>query len=162
MGYIDTSEKLPLFYNLFSAVGENCPNRRDDVMLVQYLLYWRYKNSKPYFAAPEGEINIDGIYDEITNNWILKFQSDIMLSGYPIQADNCVDRILDKETFRGLSADTIYTLALLNWIVSCEEPEAFAKTPAFVPLQNLPDSPRRQGDFIISKLPQMIPATGRI
>jgi len=52
MGFIDTSgifgteagdqDFFPVFYNVVHAVGENSPNKREDVMLVQYLLFWTY------------------------------------------------------------------------------------------------------------------------
>ena len=159
MGYIDTSEKLPIFYNVIYAVGKNCPNKRDDVMLVQYLLDWYYKNYQPQAAVPEGVIKVDGIFGDVTANWILKFQLDFMLSGYPIQADNRIDRIRDKESFYDSSSDTVYTLAWLNWIVSSEEPEAFAKTARFVPLQNSRNVPP-SNDIVVPAQLQMITVSG--
>ena len=136
MGYIDISEKLPIFYNVVDAVGKNSPNKPEDVLLVQYLLDWYYKNYHPRTTVPAGVMKVDGIFDDVTSNWILQFQLNFMLSGYPIQADNRIDRIRDKESFYDSSSDTVYTLAWLNWIVSSEEPEAFSKTALFVPLQN--------------------------
>ncbi|MBC7901071.1 MAG: hypothetical protein H7070_13590 [Saprospiraceae bacterium] len=160
MGYIDTSEKLPIFYNVVQAVGKNCPNKRDDVMLIQYLLDWRYKNCQPRGAVPKGVIKVDGIYGGITQNWILKFQLDIMLSGGSIQADNRVDRIRDKESFCGSVSQMCYTLCWLNWIVADEEHEAFAKTGLFVPLQNPHSVPPPSNDMVIPAAPMMIPAVG--
>lgn len=160
MGYIDTSEKLPIFYNVVHAVGNNCPNKRDDVMLVQYLLDWRYKNCQPRAAVPKGAMKIDGIYGGVTANWILKFQLDLMFGGYPVQADNRVDRIRDKDSFYGSLSDTVYTLAWLNWIVSYEEPEAFAKAALFVPLQNPLGVPPPSNDVVVPAPPPQIPAVG--
>ena len=109
-------------------------------------------------SVPEGVMKVDGIYGGVTANWILKFQLDFMLNGYPVQADNRVDRIRDKESFYDSSSDTVYTLAWLNWIVSSEEPEAFAKTAQFVPLQNPLSVPPSSYDSVIHALPQMIGA----
>lgn len=157
MGYIDTSEKLPIFYNVVDAVGKNCPNKQEDVMLVQYLLDWYYKNYQPRAAVPEGVMKVDGIFDDVTSNWILQFQLNFMLSGYPIQADSRIDRIRDKKSFYHSSSNTVYSLAWLNWIVSSEEPEAFAKTTRFIPLQNSLSVPP-SNNIVVSEPLQMTTA----
>jgi len=158
MGFIDTSETLPVFYNIVQAVGKNCPNKRDDVMLVQYLLDWRYKNVQPKAATPKGVMKVDGICGGITLNWIQKFQLDIMLSGYSIQADGRVDRIRNKQSFNGSLSNKIYTLGWLNWIVAYQEPKAFANLPQFVPLQNAGSVPPPTSDVV--EPPPPIWATG--
>jgi hypothetical protein len=161
MGFKDTSGKLPIFYNVALAVGKNCPNIPDDVMLIQYLLDWRYKNCQPS-ARPNGVMKLDGVYGDVTANWILKFQLDILLSGRPILADNRIAPIRDKKFFRSSLSDAVYTLAWLNWIVSCEEPEAFANTGLFVPLQNPPRVPLpSSNNIVIPATPQMKLAVSR-
>jgi hypothetical protein len=160
MGFIDTSETLPVFYNVVQAVGKNCPNNRNDVLLVQYLLYWVYKNVIPPEAKPNGEMKIDGICGGITNNWILKFQLDVLYNGHSIQADNRIDRIRNKESFDGSLSGTVYTLGWLNWIVSYQEPGAFLQTAQYVPLQNPLNVPPPSNDVVAPPPPQMIPAVG--
>jgi len=160
MGYIDTSEKLPVFYNVINAVGKNAPNVKDDVMLVQYLLYWVYMNVEPKAATPKGVMKVDGIYGGITANWILKFQLDIMLSGGSIQADNRVDRIRNKDSFCGSISQMCYTLCWLNWVVADVEPEAFLNTAQCVPLANPLSVPPPSNDMIFPAAPLQIPAVG--
>lgn len=163
MGFIDTSPRLPYFYNVVHAVGKNCPNQRDDVMLVQYLLYWRYKNVKPKAATPKGEMKVDGICGGVTRNWILKFQLDIMFHNHSIYADNRVDRVRNTATLTGSLSKTVYTLIWLNWIVAYEEPAAFLATPQFVPLQNPLSVPPPSNDIVYEAAPQEpVPATGGV
>ncbi len=167
MGFIDiagtmgdeNAEFFPTFYNVVHAVGENCPNNRDDVMLVQYLLFWTYKQFPPRFS-PKGEMKIDGICGGITKNWILKFQLDVMLGGDSIQADRRVDRIRNKDGMFGSQSQELYTLGWLNWYVAHGAPEAYLKLPQFVPLQNLGSVPPPSNDVVVPEPPPLIPAVG--
>src|SRR5262249_1622877 len=61
MAYIDrTSDPVGGdFYNANFAVGPNAPNKRDDVMLVQWLLHRVYMDH-PSFTAPGDDLAIDG------------------------------------------------------------------------------------------------------
>lgn len=98
MGFIDTAPgtNLPIFYNVVHAVGKQCPNLRDDVKLVQFLLialYEKFPNLKP-----PGELAVTGTCDSTTINWILSFQRDTKrynptTAVYP---DGRVDRIRNK------------------------------------------------------------------
>ena len=170
MGFIDTlgtfgdggedAARLPIFYNVVHAVGENAPNKREDVMLVQYLLFWTY-HPYPKSFHPKGEMKIDGACGGITKNWILKFQLDAMYSDQSIQADKRVDRIRNKNGLYGSQSNTTYTLAYLNWFVAHDEPEAFAKLPLFVPVQNIASVPPPSSDIIVvPEPPPLVPAVG--
>ncbi|MEP6925017.1 MAG: hypothetical protein ABI954_11180 [Pyrinomonadaceae bacterium] len=164
MGYIETSAALPVIYNVINAVGLNCPNHRDDVKLVQYLLLNRYKNVQPKGATPKGEMKVDGICGGVTINWINKFQIDIMFAHRSIMADKRVDRIRNAATLTGDISKTTYTLGWLNWLVAYFEPEAFAKLPLFVSLANPMEVPPPGIDIVVPAPPPeiMIPVTGGI
>lgn len=58
------------FYNVDRAVGPGCPNQRDDVLLVQYLLKWLYAKSGDLHyrtLQPLSEpMKVDGIAGPIT------------------------------------------------------------------------------------------------
>jgi hypothetical protein len=90
--YLD-STNIPSFYNVTMAVGPGCPNRRDDVMLVQYLL-------NEVFTAPGrsdfndfgNAIAVDGLCGPITNGAIRKFQNMLRRKGINIATDGRVDR----------------------------------------------------------------------
>ena len=169
MGFIDTfgtfgvvegdKNFLSVFYNVVHAVGENCPNLREDVMLVQYLLYSVYQ-PLPQIYKPKGEMTIDGICGGITKNWILKFQLDVRSGGNSIQCDKRVDRIRDKNGMVGSLSGKYYTLAYLNLYVAETNPEAYARMPQVVPLENPLNIPPPSSDIFVPAVPQMIPAVG--
>lgn len=156
MGFIDNSTDpgLPVFYNVVHAVGVNCPNARDDVKLVQYLLIAFYDKALPYsgvYTKPKGDMKVDGVCGPVTNNWILKFQLDVN-TRYPgtLAADNRVDRVRNKD-LKGSFTGMAYTLALLNKFVSKINPEAFIMLPQVISLQNSADVPPPSWDTIPKK-----------
>lgn len=141
MGFIDTSNdpKLPVFYNVSHAVGKGCPNMRDDVKLVQYLLIKFYDKalaSSNVYTKPKGDLKVDGDCGPITLNWILKFQLDVN-KRHPgtVYADNRVDRALNKN-LTGSISNTIYTIGVLNRFTLMVNPDAFYSTPLVIPLEN--------------------------
>ena len=71
MGFIDSSDDpdLPVFYNVVHAVGVQCPNARDDVKLVQYLLtafYDKALASSGVYSRPKGNMTVDGVCRPVT------------------------------------------------------------------------------------------------
>jgi hypothetical protein len=153
MGFIDNSneESLPVFYNVIHAVGKQCPNIRDDVKLVQYLLiafYDKALSSSSVYTRPKGEMTVDGICGPVTLNWILKFQLDVN-TRYPgtVAADNRVDRVRNKD-LKGSISGTIYTLALLNKFVQKINPGAFVLLPQLIPLENPANVPPPSWDVV--------------
>lgn len=161
MGFIDTAPgtTLPAFYNLVHAVGANCPNMRDDVKLVQYMLIALYeKGVAEGMTKPAGELAVTGICDSVTMNWILKFQMDAA-KAHPgkIAVDNRIDRIRQKN-FIGSISHTVYTLAALNASLLKLNPEAFVGLPAVIPLENPLSVPPPSWDVVYQ--PQVVPASG--
>jgi hypothetical protein len=65
------------FFNVDQAVGSSASNRRDDVLLVQYLLLKIYNHPSTRSSRPKGEMKTDGAFGPISRNWILKFQLDV-------------------------------------------------------------------------------------
>jgi hypothetical protein len=59
-------QQTHLFYNLDAAVGINCPNRKDDVVLVQYLLKNATKVFPDVFTWDLLNYPIAGIWEK---NW---------------------------------------------------------------------------------------------
>lgn len=155
MGFIDSSSdpKLPVFYNVVHAVGKGCPNMRDDVKLVQYLLIAFYDKalaSSSIYTKPNGDLKVTGNCDHATLNWIIKFQTDVN-KRYPgtVLADNRVDRALNKN-LTGSISQTIYTIALLNRFVLAINREAFIATPLVVSLENPLNLPLPSADAMKS------------
>jgi peptidoglycan hydrolase-like protein with peptidoglycan-binding domain len=104
------------------------PNKREDVMLVQYLLkrvYQQGQNCNPPLKSAGGDphspasLKIDGIYGPNTQGAIEHFQLEMRRNGRNIATDGCVD------TERGDSATasishTGYTISWLNkyfWVL---------------------------------------------
>lgn len=137
MGFIDTSTvaQPSVFYNVVHAVGKNCPNMRDDVQLVQYLLKILYDKFPPN-CRPKGNMTVDGLCGPVTRSWILKFQMHFNADNPGmIMVDGRVDRIRNKD-FVGSISKTQYTLAVLNKNAAKLNPEGWTATPSLVPLQN--------------------------
>ncbi len=155
MGFLDNSNDpgLPVFYNVVHAVGKQCPNVRNDVKLVQYLLIAFYDKalaSSSVYTRPNGTMSVDGVCGPVTNNWILKFQLDVN-KRHPgtVAADNRADRVRDKN-LQGSITGTVYTLAVLNKFVRAINPAAFVMLPQFVPLENSANVPPPSYDVVQS------------
>jgi hypothetical protein len=79
MASIDTvrtgKEGRMLFYDLDHAVGPGAPNRRDDVLLVQYFMK-QVPNSRRFQSAPfPAPLNVNGIADQSLFANIRHFQA---------------------------------------------------------------------------------------
>jgi hypothetical protein len=140
MVFIDSSTDptVPVFYNVVHAVGKQCPNVRDDVKTVQYLLlafYDKAYSSSSVYTRPKDEMKFDGACSPVTLNWILKFQLDVN-TRCPgrLAADNRVDRVRNKN-FQGSITGLAYTLGIPNKFVQKINPEAYLP-PLSVPLEN--------------------------
>lgn len=149
MGFIDTStdKNLPVFYNVVHAVGKNCPNLRDDVKLVQYLLKSIYDKYPPQYR-PNGTMTVDGVCGAITLNWILKFQLDANESKPgKVNMDGRVDRARSK-TLYGSIGNTAYTIGLLNINSADLNSEAWLALPGLIPLENIANVPPPSPDIV--------------
>jgi len=157
MGFIDTSvaDYLPVFYNVVHAVGKQCPNMRDDVKLVQYLLIAFYDTGAQAkgWKRPPGELTITGVCGPTTMNWILDFQINVRKESYSVALDNRVDRVRNKNLYGSISK-THYTLARLNFGVKKYNPDAFVATPYLIPLENPMNVPPPSNDMV-NPQPQM-------
>jgi peptidoglycan hydrolase-like protein with peptidoglycan-binding domain len=107
-------------FGLSAAVGPSCPNRKRDVMIVQWLLY-RYFEAQDFSSAPDEDydlrVNIDGIMGPKTAKAIVTFQKMNPL-GCPY-----LDGKVDKDQF---------TIAWLEYQYSQNYPEYYyepAKDP---------------------------------
>ena len=100
------------------------PNRRDDVMLVQYLLkrvYQQGHNCQPQLSQSSGAalLKIDGLYGPKTARAIEQFQLEMRRNGRSIATDGCVDPELGDSATSSISK-TGYTISWLNkyfWIL---------------------------------------------
>lgn len=109
-------DELPFFYNVDMAVGKNAPNKRDDVMLVQYCLKHIWANptafESPLPPPASGEMKVDGLCGPTTRKWIIEFQFLALKRGHPIATDGLVDKVI--ESFTSSISNTVYTIIKLN------------------------------------------------
>lgn len=99
-------------------------NRRDDVMLVQYLLkrvYQQGHNVQPPLNQTNGtsQLKIDGFYGPKTQQAITNFQFEMRRNGRSIATDGCVDPERGDSATSSISK-TGYTISWLNkylWVL---------------------------------------------
>lgn len=160
MGFIDTTTdpRLAVFYNVVHAVGKNCPNQRDDVKLVQYLLMAFY-DKVPSLTQPKGEIAVTGYCGPATMNWIVQFQLDANKLAFGSTAlDSRIDRVRDHNV-KGSFTKTYYTILTLNkWVIDLN-PEAWLMTPLLIPLDNPMNVPPPSWD-VVQQQQQNVPESG--
>jgi|GEM_PF-1202508 len=94
------------------------PNKRDDVMLVQYLLkrvYQQGHRTQPPLNQANGtaELKVDGLYGPKTQKAITDFQLEMRRNGRSIATDGCVDPERGDSTTSSISK-TGYTISWLN------------------------------------------------
>jgi len=99
------------FYNVDFAVGPGCPNKRDDVLLVQYLMKAVF-DSAPTERPPGPPLTVDGVAGEITFRHITRVQDLAHRLGKTTQAvDGRVDKA--KKTTVASISHTVYTIVNL-------------------------------------------------
>lgn len=119
MAFIDTDLEDPTgnfpFYNVTKAVGKDCPNEKEDVLLVQFFLKRIYMSSMMKAQTPNGSLVVNGKCDEVTCNWILKFQIDMKNGGLDCYPDGVVSKAGNlKSNWNTSVGETNYTIRLLN------------------------------------------------
>lgn len=100
------------------------PNKRDDVMLVQYLLKRVYQNGhavQPPLCRDSGAavLKIDGLHGPKTQRAIEQFQLEMCRNGRSIATDGCVDPEKGDGGTSSIS-QTGYTITWLNkylWVL---------------------------------------------
>ena len=79
------------FYNIDTAVGRNGVNQREDVLLVQFFLSEIGKKGPHPLPAPATKLSVNGVADELLEEWIEWFQ----LSVRKAQGSGAVDKRID-------------------------------------------------------------------
>jgi hypothetical protein len=107
-----------LFYNLDGAVGQNCQNQRQDVLLVQYLL--KEGSKGPNFAEiqtgagfTQEIMKITGIWDQYWGGYLANYLRTIARRGKPVVEDRRVDPVPAGHP-RGPVHQKQYTILYLN------------------------------------------------
>lgn len=161
MAYIGQTASGEDYYNVNFAVGNQSPNKRDDVYLVQWMLH-RIYTDHPLFIPPENkDLSMDGWIGPKTIKWIKAFQTDVNRLGQTCVADGRVDSAR-KQT--GAVSKTVYTMLWLNGALRSANPTVFfdpASDPSIPPqlLSALASGNSSSGPFI-ADIP--VPASGGI
>ena len=123
---VQANPLVNLVYSVDQAVGEGCPNRRDDVLLVQFLLRTLREDTEengvkyPGFRPPgQDPIDIDGVFGPQTNKYIRFFDAELnrQRAGQPESAKVVTDGRIDPIAsggFYGSLSHKIYKMFLLN------------------------------------------------
>ena len=98
-----TNGLLPEFLNVQKPVGVNAPNLTEDVKFVQRLLTTIYstryvkvaKNAGALWVKPSAAMEINGLCDAATRQWIFRFQIDL---SNQVGSDILIDGRIDPAT----------------------------------------------------------------
>jgi hypothetical protein len=162
MAYIGETGDGGNYYNVNYAVGYNAPNKRDDVLLVQWMLH-RVFTDHPRFVRPEPrDLAIDGWIGPQTIKWIKAFQATIRKNGRPCAFDGRVDSARKSE---GSISKAPYTILWMNSNFEVANPDVFFE-PSSDPdcptelLNALATNDGSKGPYIATISEQPVPATG--
>jgi hypothetical protein len=108
---------IKVAYTVDQAVGTGCPNRREDVLLVQHLLKiaWNDAGASKGFRPP-GEaapLSVDGMFGPQTARFIKFFQEEAIRRGANCATDQRVDPAVSGTSSGGLSGK-FYTILAMN------------------------------------------------
>jgi hypothetical protein len=129
-----------VFYSVDAAVGQGCPNRLDDVFLVQFLMnaIWDKKDLDPKIGLVGAEVprpRVDGICGPETVKAIRRFQEFYLGEGSWI--DGRVDPLPGDQVFGPIHKQP-YTIIGLNVnvgvLLSIDRHAMLVKEPGFPPL----------------------------
>lgn len=112
---IDSSMKL--CYTVEQAVGTGCPNRRDDVLLVQFLLKIISEGpEKTKYTPPgKGPLKCDGLWGPTSQAYLNRYivANTNANPNAPLTKDGRVDPVVGGK-FTGAISGNLYTILALN------------------------------------------------
>ena len=110
---------VPFFCNVHGGVGPGQANRRDDVLLVQWLLH-QYFSKSPKIPPPPGPmIKVDGAFGRQTGEYIKAFQNGGKTQGYNLKPDGVISRASGFFS----SSGSQYTITHLNNAAHGQRPQ---------------------------------------
>jgi hypothetical protein len=123
---LSDNPKLDKYADVTMAVGRGAPNRRDDVLLVQFMLnelFRRADEHVPPLAKPERPVGVDGKFGRNTFDGIVKFQLNIMSQFGSINLDGRIDPARASAT--SSISQTTYTILWMNYLYKLAWPQEF-------------------------------------
>ena len=121
-----TSNGTFLFYNLDRNVGKGGANRRDDVLLVQYLLKTSANVPGIFRAAVGGPPPVAGVWGDVDDILLGMVQSDWAERGTATFQDRRVDPVPQHQTMTPIH-HTQYKILTLNVIYASLRSADFPK-----------------------------------
>lgn len=121
------AELMPWYYNVSQSVGRGGVNRRDDTLLVQYLLKKAFEVKTYAPMKPAQPLAIDGNCGPVTNSYILAFQKRGNVLNP--ESETTTDSLVDHARGGGIAGSIsgkLYTIAALNKALHDNFPEIFA------------------------------------
>jgi hypothetical protein len=108
---------LKLVYTIDQAVGNGCPNRRDDVLLVQFFLkvVSEGPQKSEFTPAGRGPMNTDGGWGPASQAYLNQFivVNSAQNPGSPLTQDGRVDPVVGGRV-TGSQTGHVYTILALN------------------------------------------------
>jgi hypothetical protein len=107
---------VDFLYTVDQAVGPASPNRRDDVLLVQFFLKALMTTPEPFQPPGEQPIQVDGIFGRQTETYIKFYQQEDTRRNpgkMPLKKDGRVDSVQGGSSIGSIS-HTLYTIIALN------------------------------------------------
>ena len=108
---------LKLVYTIDQAVGNSCPNRRDDVLLVQFFLKVISEGPQKSAFTPPGRepMKTDGIWGPASQAYLNQFiaVNSSQNPGSPLTQDGRVDPVVGGR-ITGSRTGNVYTILALN------------------------------------------------
>ena len=113
--YLTDSARRPLVVSVEQAVGRGCPNKRADVLLVQFMLYVvdQTPGKNTWNMTRRAElIKINGRFDDLTGSYIELFQRQLQ-GKLHLAHDSRIDP-LSGGVWYGARTGVFMTMAALN------------------------------------------------
>jgi hypothetical protein len=112
-----TPGRIQVFYVGDQAVGQGCPNRSDDVLLVQFFLRVIFDNDKEInpalHAGLKKPMSIDGSWGTQSQSYLKAWEAHMTATDPVIRADGRVDPVLSGTTVGSISK-SIYKICIMN------------------------------------------------
>ena len=140
----------PLIIDIDEPVGKDCPNRKLDVYVVQFLLKSAFdspRNNKNIDILPAQPLQIDGVFGEKTLEAIRFFQNFASSGTLEIDHDERIDPV-HHASYRGSASGKFRTISRLS---TWERASAFHGNRSL----NSAANPASSGNTTDSVMPKM-------
>lgn len=115
--YLTNFEGMDVIYTVDQAVGTGCPNKRDDVLLVQFFLKVKSEGPQKSEFTPAGRepLKTDGVWGPASQAYLNHFLAVSLakVKAFPLKQDGRVDPVVGGR-FTGPKTGHVFTIIALN------------------------------------------------